>query len=102
MKKIINFFSWIFVGITIVFLILTQVLGYGINGMLYDVPVFKVFNDSKEVVDKPLQLCIFITMTLWGIRMLISEKDKRNIIYGIICLVFAIGALIFYAQKDIW
>ncbi|MDT8715402.1 hypothetical protein IAI10_01865 [Clostridium sp. 19966] len=102
MKKVINCFSWVFVGVTIIVSIITQVLAYNLNGVLYAVPVFKMFNDSNEVVYKPMQLCIFITMTLWGIRMFISEKDKRNLIYGIICIAFAIGALIFYSQKDIW
>lgn len=83
-KKSINILSLIaafLTSLTIIFTLLTTYQFVYIN---------QLFNSYY-----PIQLGIFITMALWGVRFSFYENGKRKYGYSIICCLIAVSALIF-------
>ncbi|OFI06240.1 hypothetical protein CLOACE_11390 [Clostridium acetireducens DSM 10703] len=87
MKKAINFLCWTFVSFTIISLVLTLLTTYQF--------VYVKYFDSYYT----LQLSIIITMIMWSVRLFSFNKKLRNIVYPLLCVIIAVGAIFFMYMK---
>lgn len=87
MKKTINLLGWIGVSFTILTLILTLLTTYQFTYIKY-------FNSYYT-----LQWCIFGTMIVWAINMILVKSNFKNIIYPITCAIIAFATMFFMYMR---
>jgi hypothetical protein len=87
MRKTINVLGWLSVAITIAALVSTMLSTYHFVYIKYFYGYYT------------LQMCLFFTMIVWGIRMFYLKSSYRDIIYTAICFLMAFGSMFFRFMK---
>jgi hypothetical protein len=87
MRRAVNILGWISVTLTIAALVLTMI-------STYHFAYIKYFDDYYT-----LQVCLFFTMIIWGIKMFDLRSGVRDIIYTVICFLMAFGSMFFRLMK---
>lgn len=87
MRKAMDFLGWVAVSFTILALVLTLLTTYQFTYVKYF--------DSYYT----LELCLFFTMLIWGIKMLNFKNIYKNIIYPMTCIAMATCTIIFMIMK---
>jgi hypothetical protein len=91
MKKAVNVAGWIFVVLTILALILTLITTYNMG-------FYISYFDSYYT----LQSCIFLTMVIWAINLYNTTSGKDRYVYFTICMLFALGAILFRIKSSVY
>lgn len=87
MRKAMDFLGWVAVSFTILALIFTLLTTCQFTYVKYF--------DSYYT----LELCLFFTMLIWGIKMLNFKNIYKNIAYPMTCIVMATCIIIFMIMK---
>ncbi|MEF9951279.1 MAG: hypothetical protein RR840_04015 [Clostridium sp.] len=87
--KIIDFLAWSMMLVTLVVAIATMLVGFGISwrsGAVYFINL------------KMLEICLAITLGLWGTTAVIL-KDKKSKVHGVIAYFLTIMLIIFLTLR---
>lgn len=89
MKRVISLMGWVSVFVTILALIFTWLTTYQFTYRLQN-----YFNNYYV-----LQICLLVTMFLWGLKFLTIKENARNLLYTIMCTIIAACTIFFMYMR---